>query len=115
MAHNGFTVNVGALEGAESGIRDAVAELGEMAGWGFAAAGAQGIGVREKMLDSAPHIGPGSLGAALLAFGDAWEFGIRYLVEDGNAAVDALGEARAAYQQMDAEAQQKLVETLREG
>ncbi|MGW3469194.1 hypothetical protein ACWDKQ_12165 [Saccharopolyspora sp. NPDC000995] len=115
MARNGFTVDVGALESAESGIRDAVNELGEMAGCGGAGAGEQGMGLKQKMLDSLPHVGPGTLGAALMSFGDAWEFGIRYLVEDGNAAVDALGEARAAYQQMDAEAQQKLVETLREG
>ncbi|TDD51967.1 hypothetical protein [Saccharopolyspora elongata] len=115
MAQGGFTVDVGALESAEPGIRDAVTELGEMAGWGGAAAGEQGMGLKQKMFDSIAHVGPGTLGAALMGFGDAWEFGIRYLVEDGNAAVAALGEARAAYQRMDAEAEQKLIEALREG
>ncbi|MBB5155489.1 hypothetical protein [Saccharopolyspora phatthalungensis] len=113
MAHNSFTVDVGALQSAESGIRDAVAVLGEMAGWGMAASGKQGKGLVEYLLQSG-DIGHGELTRALLQFGESWEFGVRYLVEDGYAAADALGEARVAYQQLDAEAEQRLVAALRE-
>jgi hypothetical protein len=115
MGHKGFNVDVGALQSAESGIRDAVTELGQMASWGGAAFGTQGQGLREGLQNSATDVGHDFLGGALIQFGVSWEFGVRYLVEDGYAAADALGEARTAYQQMDAEAEQKLVESLREG
>ncbi|KAA5832595.1 hypothetical protein F1721_16465 [Saccharopolyspora hirsuta] len=106
---------MGALQDAEEGIRGAVAELGEMAGWGGAAVGEQGMGLKEGLLNSAVHVGHETLGGALIQFGVSWEWGVRYMVEDGYAAADALGESRAAYQQMDAEAEQKLIASLREG
>ncbi|MER7010158.1 hypothetical protein ABT324_01845 [Saccharopolyspora sp. NPDC000359] len=108
MAHDGFRVDLEALRSAEEGVRDAVSELGQMAGWGMAAAGAQGMGLQELTMDSVPHVGHDKLGGALLAFGEAWEWGLRYLVEDGQAAVGALGEARASYHAMDADAVQEL-------
>ncbi|WP_143121545.1 hypothetical protein [Saccharopolyspora antimicrobica] len=98
-----------ALQGAEEGVRGAIAELGEMGSWGFSAAGAaQGMGLADYLQGSAVHVGHEALGGALIAFGRAWEPGTRYLIEDGNAAVDALGEARAAYHQMDTQAAAEL-------
>ncbi|MGW1676730.1 hypothetical protein [Saccharopolyspora sp. NPDC002376] len=109
MGHNGFRVDLGALKNAEEGIREAVSELGGMAGWGNESMGKQGMGLEKYTLDSAPLIGNGALGAALIQLGQSWEWGIRYLVEDGQAAVDALGEAHGSYQQMDGQAVQELL------
>lgn len=108
MAHDGFRVDMTALQGAEEGVRQAIAELGEMAGWGASAGAAQGMGLGDYLMDSGPHVGHEALGGALIAFGRTWEPGMRYLIEDGNAAVDALGEARTAYHQMDTQAAAEL-------
>ncbi|MDA3643471.1 hypothetical protein LZ318_09180 [Saccharopolyspora indica] len=108
MAHDGFRVDMTALQGAEEGVQQAIAELGEMARWGMSAAAAQGMGLAEYVWDSAAHVGHQKLGAAIMAFGQVWDPGMRYLVEDGQAAVGALGEARAAYHQMDAQAAAEL-------
>ncbi|MER5390467.1 hypothetical protein [Saccharopolyspora sp. NPDC002686] len=109
MGHNGFRVDLGALADAEEGIRGAVSEIGGMAGWGNEAMGKQGMGLKGYALNSSSLLGNDLLGAALIQFGQSWEWGIRYLVEDGQAAVDALGEARGSYQQMDGQAVQELL------
>lgn len=108
MAHDGFRVDMTALQGAEEGVRDAIAELGEMASWGASALAEQGMGLAEYLFNSGPHVGHQALGGAVVALGQAWDPGMRYLIEDGNAAVDALGEARANYHQMDAQAAAEL-------
>lgn len=106
MTHNGFRVDLDALRDAEDGIRAAVSELGDMAGW--SAAGEQGMGLEESLSDAAVRVGHPRLGGALVAFGDAWHWGLRYLVEDGQAAVDALGEARTTYREVDDQAAHEL-------
>jgi hypothetical protein len=125
MGHNGFGVDIGALEKAETGVRDAVAELGDMAGEGAslaggvggflgkAAIGRQGGGLAEGLLASAGDFGHDRLGGMVVLFGEKWSYAVSQMVQDGYAAADALGEARTAYQAADAEAQQKLIDSMR--
>ncbi|MFR9727828.1 hypothetical protein ACL03H_01270 [Saccharopolyspora sp. MS10] len=104
MGHEAFGVDLDALHTAEGGIRDAVAELTEMAGWGFGAWAAEGGGMADEVISSAAHTGHDELRAALTEFATAWEWGVRILVDDGQAAADGLADSRSVYERADEEA-----------
>ncbi|MBQ6642996.1 MAG: hypothetical protein IJH84_18440 [Saccharopolyspora sp.] len=101
---NGFGVDLEALGQAEKGVRDAVAELNEMAGGGIAGeadGGADGRGLMDFLISedlSAESVGHGELAAALVSFVDRWEWGVKFLVEDGHDAADALRDTRSTYE-----------------
>lgn len=104
MGHEAFGVDLAALGQAEQGVRDAVAELGSMAGWGNSELGAEGQGLVQGIMSSAPSVGHDKLAAALLAFADKWEWGVRFLVDDGVDTADAMRDTRAWYEKVDEEA-----------
>ncbi len=104
----GFGVDLAALGSAEKGVRDAVDELGGMAGWGNARAADQGMGLTNAGMSVAGQLGHGALEGACVAFAYQWDYGTRRLVEDGLGAADALGEARSEYDAADNAAQQAL-------
>lgn len=99
----GFRVDLHALEQAERGVRDAVAELNELAGTGGGEAGKgqDGRGLAEYLRSgelSPTSVGHGDLAGAIVGFVDGWEWGVKFLVEDGVACADALGDTRSDYQ-----------------
>lgn len=102
MGHEAFGVDLDALNQAESGVRDAVGELGSLAGGGGSALAEQGSGLVEGMDGSV--VGHEGLAAALEGFAEKWEWGVRFLVDDGVDAADALRDTRAWYQKMDEQA-----------
>lgn len=101
---DGYGVDLEALGQAEKGVRDAVAELNEMAGGGIAGeadGGADGRGLMDFLVAedlSAESVGHAELAAALMSFVDRWEWGVKFLVEDGHDAADALRDTRSTYE-----------------
>ena len=116
MGEGHFAVDLQAMQQAETGVRDAVKELADMAGGGGVgdSLGASGIGAVTDVMDSAPRIGQGMLPAMLIGFANKWEWGVKFLVEDGVAAADALAEVRAEYEASDAAATRALQGVERE-
>lgn len=104
MGHEAFGVDLAALGQAEQGVRDAVSELGSMAGWGNAELGAEGEGLVQGIAASASSLGHDALATALTTFAEKWEWGVRFLVDDGVDTADALRDTRADYQKMDEDA-----------
>lgn len=104
VGYEAFGVNLDDLSTAEKGVRDAVAELGGMAGWGNSELGAEGQGLVEGIDSAAGSVGHDKLAEALQVFAEKWEWGIRYLVDDGVDTADALRDTRAWYQKVDDEA-----------
>lgn len=101
MGHEAFGVDLAALSQAEQGVRDAVAELGEMGG-GYSAADGQGL--VEGIGSEAGSVGHEGLAEALTTFAGKWRWGVRHLVDDGVSTADALSDTRAWYQKVDDEA-----------
>lgn len=101
--HNKFGVDLDALADAEKGVRNAAKELTEMAGWGASSLGlgAQGMGLQAGLSLDADTVGHEGLANALATFAESWEWGIRFLVDDGMAAADALGDTRTTYQKVE--------------
>lgn len=102
----GFRVDLDALRATEQGVRDIVAELNEMGGWGAGEAGkgTDGRGLHEYLTsgDFTPDtVGHDQLFSESAEFINAWEWGIKFLVEDGVAAADALTDTRSTYEQAD--------------
>ncbi|QGK69680.1 hypothetical protein GIY23_09250 [Allosaccharopolyspora coralli] len=93
MGHEAFGVDLAALQQAEQGVRDAVAEIGE-----------EGMGMRKRVWEGSMSVGHDGLAEALGDFGARWEWGVRYLVDDGVDTADALSDTRAWYQKVDDEA-----------
>lgn len=98
MGHEAFGVDLEALSLAEQGVRDAVAELGEMAGWEGSYVAKDGKGLVEGITDNADDVSTGELPGALTRFADAWNWGVRVLVNDGYAVADALRDTRSEYE-----------------
>ncbi len=104
MGYEAFGVNLDDLSAAEKGVRDAVSELGGMAGWGKSELGAEGQGLVQGIDAAAGSVGHDKLAEALQTFAERWEWGIRYLVDDGVDTADALRDTRAWYERVDDEA-----------
>lgn len=114
---NGFRVDLEALRAAEQGVRDAVAELNEMGGWGAGEAGkgTDGRGLGEYLTSG--DLGPDTVGHARLAgelvgFVEAWEWGVKYLVEDGVKTAEALTDTRSTYEKASEHAETALKRVL---
>ena len=108
VGHEAFGVDLGALEKAETGVQDAIAELDEMAsgdgigGWiAGSAVAEQGGGLQS--LD-ASVVGHEGLAEALSTFTERWNYAVRQMVDEGRAAAEALRDTRAFYQKMDDQA-----------
>lgn len=101
--HNEFGVDLTALADAEKGVRNAAKELTDMAGWGASSmgAGSEGVGLRAGLDLDSDTVGHEGLASALSTFGESWEWGIRFLVDDGTDAADALGDTRTTYQKIE--------------
>lgn len=104
MGYEAFGVNIDDLGAVEKAVRDIVAELGGMAGWGNSELGAEGQGLVEGIEAAAGSVGHEKLAEALQTFGKKWKWGMRYLVDDGVDTADALRDTRAWYQKIDDEA-----------
>lgn len=100
----GFGVDLNALAEAERGVRDAVAELNEMYGWGGGEAnvGAEGRGLEHLHESATPDtVGHDGLSGALALFVEKWTWGVKFLVEDGVDCADALRDTRSVYEKAD--------------
>lgn len=104
MGHEAFGVDLAALGQAEQGVRDAVAEIGE-----------EGMGMKDRVSEGAMSVGHDGLAKALGNFGDRWEWGVRFLVDDGVDTADALSDTRAWYQTVDDQAVGLLKDALQVG
>ncbi len=111
MGHEGFQVDLAALGQAEQGVRDAVTELGSMAGWGRSELGAEGDGLVNGIDSAASSVGHDGLATALQTFADKWEWGVRFLVDDGVDTADALRDTRAWYEKVEGD----VVSLLKQG
>ncbi|MFC7344563.1 hypothetical protein [Saccharopolyspora griseoalba] len=105
MPHHGFYVDVDLLDHAGRGVQKAVDVLGDLYGSGSQALdstmGSNGRGLAAYTRTTAPTISPGELGAALIAFGEAWEAPNHTLVEDGQECATRLREVAEAYRRLD--------------
>ncbi|WP_019856020.1 hypothetical protein [Actinopolyspora mortivallis] len=97
-----FAVDLEQLERAETGVRDAVAELREIVPWDVGAP--DGKGVRGYVDNNADAAGHDRLETALRTFGEKWEWGVKYLVEDGLETADALAETNENYREAERQA-----------
>ncbi|MBA8827823.1 hypothetical protein FHX42_005230 [Saccharopolyspora lacisalsi] len=98
---NSFGVDLDALHKAETGVQDAISELEGLTMWGTSEQAKEGMGLTYGLPTSGWEIGHDDLAAALGEFAEAWEWGVRYLIDDGKDAADALGETRSNYQQVE--------------
>lgn len=110
MSEPDFQVNVETLGQVSRGVREAVGSLTEMGGWGsdIEATLGQGLTYAVSNLDT----GHAELADATEAAGEAWDYGLRHQIKDGQAASDKIDEAAATYRDMDREAAERLGEIL---
>ncbi|MGW1679820.1 hypothetical protein [Saccharopolyspora sp. NPDC002376] len=105
---DGFSVDLEALDAAANGAQGLVDELASINGFGGMGEtlASNGRGLQDGLMEAGPRVGGDSsgLGGALMVFGRSWEWGLRQLVEDGQAAADALSETTGEYRIRDAEA-----------
>ncbi|WP_258175185.1 hypothetical protein [Actinopolyspora mortivallis] len=97
-----FAVDLEELKRAETGVRDAVGELREIVPWDVGAP--DGKGVRGYVDNNAAAAGNEKLETALRTFGEKWEWGVKYLVEDGLETADALAETNENYREAERQA-----------
>ncbi|NYH80366.1 hypothetical protein FHR84_003723 [Actinopolyspora biskrensis] len=102
MGSQHFSVDSDELERAETGVRDAVDELDKIAPFDVGAN--DGRGLRGYVDNNASAAGDDELEGALLVFGRSWEWGAKYLVEDGLETADALAETNENYRAADEQA-----------
>lgn len=108
MSEPDFQVNVETLGQVSRGVRDAVGSLTEMGSWGsdIEATLGQGLTYAVSNLDT----GHGELASASEAAGEAWDYGLRHQIKDGEAASDKIDEAAAKYRDMDRDAAERLAQ-----
>lgn len=102
MGSQHFSVDVEQLKRAETGVRDAVDELDRIAPFDVGAK--DGRGLNGYVGNNASAAGDEELEGALLVFGRSWEWGVKYLVEDGLETADALAETNENYRAADEQA-----------
>ncbi|GAA0505811.1 hypothetical protein GCM10011581_32060 [Saccharopolyspora subtropica] len=95
--HNGFHVDLAALEQASKGVNDAIAALEAELPWPARKMANDGYGV-DWMTLSADEAGSPVLAEALKKFCGKWVYGVKYLVEEGDAVASALLDTRTGYQ-----------------
>lgn len=98
--HNGFGVDLHALQAASDGVQAAVDELNTMSGWGASSMGkgADGDGLMDGILAALQDIGHDGLQQAVNDFGERWEWGVRMMVDEAESTTDALTDTRSEYQ-----------------
>ncbi|KAA5829223.1 hypothetical protein ABT337_25765 [Saccharopolyspora hirsuta] len=95
--HNGFQVDLEALGKASQGVNDAIAALEAELPWPVKKLGNDGHGVAMMTL-SEVDAGSALLASALRKFCGKWNYGVKFLVEEGAAAAAALSDTRTEYQ-----------------
>lgn len=116
MTHNGFYVDLEVLDRAVRDVQDIADTLGAMFGTGSArvdgVVGANGRGLTAHTRTTARAISTGSLGAALLGFGEQWEDPNKVLAEDGAETAKRLAEVAEAYRCLDRDTAQQIQRTV---
>ncbi|WP_017972378.1 hypothetical protein [Actinopolyspora halophila] len=102
MGSQHFSVDRDELKRAETGVRDAVDELDQIAPFDVGAK--DGRGLLGYVNNNASSAGDDDLEMVLRKFGQAWEWGVKYLVEDGLETADALAETNENYRAADEQA-----------
>lgn len=100
MGNNGFRVDLEALQQASQGVNDAIAALENELPWPVKKMGNDGHGVMMMKL-SADESGSAIVTEALNAFCAKWEYGVKFLVEEGAAVAAALSDTRSEYEKME--------------
>jgi hypothetical protein len=93
----GFHVDLEALGQAAKGVNDAIAALEAELPWPVKKTGNDGHGVTMMAL-GADQSGSPLLTAALKQFCGRWEYGVKFLVEEGAAVASALSDTRTEYE-----------------
>ncbi|MGW5644085.1 hypothetical protein ACWEV3_08970 [Saccharopolyspora sp. NPDC003752] len=100
MGNDGFRVDLAALQQASQGVNDAIAALENELPWPVRKMGNDGHGVTMMNLD-AEQSGSALVTEALKRFCGRWEYGVKFLVEEGAAAASALTDTRSEYEKME--------------
>ncbi|RKT84832.1 hypothetical protein SAMN05421805_10122 [Saccharopolyspora antimicrobica] len=95
--HNGFQVDLEALGQAAQGVNDAIAALEAELPWPVKKLGNDGHGVAMMTLSDS-DAGSVLLASALRKFCGKWNYGVKFLVEEGAAAAAALSDTRSGYE-----------------
>lgn len=108
MSEPDFQVNLDTLAEVSRGVRDAVGSLTEMGGWGSDIEATLGQGLTYAV--SNLNTGHAELASASETAGEAWDYGLRHQIKDGQAASDKIEEAAAKYRDMDRDAAERLAQ-----
>ncbi|MGI8307128.1 hypothetical protein [Saccharopolyspora hattusasensis] len=100
MGNDGFRVDLGALQQASQGVNDAIAALEDELPWPVKKLGNDGQGVAMMTLN-AEESGSALVAEALRMFCGKWNYGVKFLVEEGAAAAAALTDTRTEYEKME--------------
>lgn len=95
----GFQVDLEALNLAVKGIDDTISTLGGMV-WGGTHAAASGSAVEDLNLDE-DECGDEALADAMDEFCERWRWGVRHLVQEGQAMAKSLQQAAGTYKEVE--------------